>query len=434
MSISSCLSIVVSMKIPFQHSHFNLDVAGIAGFFGGQEAFAAMSSVHLVQGRRWLGWYNSPGSYHVAKKYGILARSRIWDGLYPGVNVDPATMLELDGKVGPRYVGAHSGTRINATGHLAYLLMEYCSKDEPKEVKPGDLHLTVVTLQESKHENVIILPASPFDPLAIIPIFFSIGSAVICAVFGDWYCFAMVMLGVICNGLSCYVIGSATLEFKPPKSSEYSPPGDGVLFGLPGSRVMVVKGSERVVAGVTRGRFNLHYASEPKYHNIGFISLALTTQFLLQLFIVPQGQLFGQIMFLSSLSVSWIFNAYLASVDRQELQKEILTTAILGNLKLYTVGLPKWMSLVTFAAVCLEAKPEDTRAILDEMIPNNTEVWKRVKEAVIERFENQPDSEGLDEKERGLLQDMLRHARIGYEEAKQYKMGQQRQVQNVQWV
>jgi len=416
------------MKIPFQDVHFNLNVAGIAGFFGGEEAFAAMSSVHLVQGRRWLGWYNSPGSYYVAKKYGVLAKSKIWDGLYPGVNVDPATMLELDGKVGPRYVGAHSGTRINATGHLAYLLMEYCSKSKPTAARLGPSLLTIVTLQESELQGAITLPASPFDPFAIIPICFSIGSAVICAIFGDWYCFAMIMLGVICNGLSCYVIGSATLEFIPPTSSQYSPPGDGILLGPAGSRVMVVKGSERVVARVTRGRFNLRYTSEPKYHNIGFISLALTTQFLLQLFIIPQGKLFGQIMFLSSLSVSWIFNAYLASVDRQDLQKEILTTAILGNLRLDTVGLPKWMSLVAFAAVCLEAKAEDTRAILDEMIPNNTEVWKRVKEVVAEAegeaFENQPNLEGLNEQEKGLLRDMLEQARIGYEEAKRYKMGQ----------
>jgi hypothetical protein len=416
------------MKIPFQHSRFNLNVSGIAGFFGGEEAFAAMSSVHLVQGRRWVGWYNSPGSYFVAKKYGVLARSRIWNGLYPGVRVKPATMLELDGKIGPRYVGAHSGTRINPTGHLGYLLMEYCSKSTPT-VTSGPLHLTIVTLEDSELEDDITLRASPFDPLVIIPIFFSIASAVICTIFGDWYCFAMIMVGIISNGLSCYVIGSATLKFIPPKSSPNSPPGDGILLGSPGSRVIVVKGSERVVARFTRGRFDLHYASEPKHHNIGIISLGLTTQFLLQLFIIPQGQLFGQIMFLSSLGVSWIFNAYLASVDRQDLQEEILTNAILRNPRLDTVAFPKWTSLVACAIVCLEAKPEHTRAILDKMIPNNTEVWKRVKDAVLEEtFENQPDSEGLNKADTGLLKDMLDQVRIGYKEAKQYKMGLQRQV------
>ena len=133
-------------------------MAGIAGFFGGEEAFAAMSSIRLVQGRRWLGWYNSPGSYFVAKKYGVLARSKIWDGLYPGVNVDPATMLNLDGKVGPRYAGAHSGTRINATGHLGHLLMEYCSKSKPTAVIGlGRSLLTIVTLQESELQGVITI-------------------------------------------------------------------------------------------------------------------------------------------------------------------------------------------------------------------------------------------------------------------------------------
>ncbi|KAG6906203.1 hypothetical protein DXG01_015242 [Tephrocybe rancida] len=383
-----------------------------------------MSSVHLVQGRRWLGWYNSPGSYYVAKKYGVLARSKIWDGLYPGIGVDPTTMLELDGNIGPRYVGAHSGTRMNITGHLAYLLMEHCSKSEPTTLNLGKSHLSIIILPESEPKDIICLPPSPFDPIAIVPICVSIGSAVVCAIFGDWYCFAMVMLGVVCNGLSCYVIGSGTLEFKPPGSSQYSPPGDGVLFNSSGSRVMVVKGSERAVTRITRGKFNLRYASATKYHDIGFISLALTTQFLLQLFIIPQGQLFGQIMFLSSLGVSWMFNAYLASMDRRDLQKKILMTAILGNPRLDTVGLPKWTSLVVFAAVCLEATPEATRAILDEMIPNNTKVWERLKatvaEAQGETFVNQPNLDGLNKQEIGLLWDMLEQARIGYEEAKRY--------------
>ncbi|KAH7922535.1 hypothetical protein BV22DRAFT_1017093, partial [Leucogyrophana mollusca] len=71
-------------------SSFNLDASGIAGFFGGSEAISAMTTVHLYRGRRWWGWYNSPGSYTVAKHFGQLASSRLWDALFPGPNVEPA--------------------------------------------------------------------------------------------------------------------------------------------------------------------------------------------------------------------------------------------------------------------------------------------------------------------------------------------------------
>lgn len=56
------------------------------------------------------------------KKYGIITGTRVWDGLFPGKNMDPATILGLDGQKGPRHLGAKSGTRMDATGHLAYLL------------------------------------------------------------------------------------------------------------------------------------------------------------------------------------------------------------------------------------------------------------------------------------------------------------------------
>ncbi|KAG2142553.1 hypothetical protein BD769DRAFT_1348918 [Suillus cothurnatus] len=46
-----------------------------------KRSISAMTTVHLYHRRRWLGCYNSPGSYTVAKKFGQLANSRFWDGL-----------------------------------------------------------------------------------------------------------------------------------------------------------------------------------------------------------------------------------------------------------------------------------------------------------------------------------------------------------------
>ena len=95
-------------EIPLKSSTINLDISGVAGFFGGDVAVSAMATVHVYQGRKWLGWYNSPGSYEIAKRYGQLGRARFWDGLYPGINVDPAVLFELDGLYGPKYRAVHS--------------------------------------------------------------------------------------------------------------------------------------------------------------------------------------------------------------------------------------------------------------------------------------------------------------------------------------
>lgn len=113
-------------EIPLKSSTINLDISGVAGFFGGDVAVSAMATVHVYQGRKWLGWYNSPGSYEIAKRYGQLGRSRFWDGLYPGINVDPAVLFELDGLYGPKYRAVHSGTVMSKTGHLAHLFLQEC--------------------------------------------------------------------------------------------------------------------------------------------------------------------------------------------------------------------------------------------------------------------------------------------------------------------
>ena len=67
-------------------TNINLDISGVAGFFGGDVEVSAMTTVHLYSARKYLGWYNTPGSYEIARRYGQVARSRFWDGLYPGVN------------------------------------------------------------------------------------------------------------------------------------------------------------------------------------------------------------------------------------------------------------------------------------------------------------------------------------------------------------
>ncbi|KAF9562635.1 hypothetical protein CPC08DRAFT_706529 [Agrocybe pediades] len=430
--------------IPLQNSSFDLDVSGIAGFFGGEESFSAISNVHLIRGRRWLGWYNSPGSYFVAKKYGVLARGRFWDGLFPGVNVEPAEMLGLNGKRGPRFLGVHSGTKLDKTGHLASLFVNYCSGLKEDQVvgsaaAQSNSFLTIVHLGDFPREiednngEIASSRLAPFDPIAVIPILYSVGAAVVSAVFGDWFCFSMIVLGIFCNGIASLVLGSGILRMKGPTPSKHSPPADGIFFtNGTGTRVVVVKGNAKIVGMLTAGSFALEYGSQPQYGDIGFSAFILIAQFLLQLFIVPQGELFGQIMFLSSLGVSWLHNAYLASIDREELQMKIVMDVLLKNSHTWTVRFEKYTSLAVFAATTLQAR--DTQRVMDAFIPNDTRVWRNVKAQVAEGIERNldhremarlRDADGLDESEQGLAKDMLSFASEAYQAAKELRAVQE---------
>ncbi|KDR74930.1 hypothetical protein GALMADRAFT_157445 [Galerina marginata CBS 339.88] len=160
-----------------------------------------------------------------------------------------------------------------------------------------------------------------------------------------------------------------------------------------------------------------------------YSSVALTMQFLLQLFLVPQGELFGQIMFLSSLGVSWLFNAYLASVNTEVLQTRILINVLLNKPVIQTLQFSKWTALMAFATVYLDT--QEPKMFLDGVI-HDTRVWRIVKETIVEAIEQEEDPKkvledkpkkknGLNEKEIGLLHDMIEQASIGYLAAKEFK-------------
>lgn len=166
---------------------------------------------------------------------------------------------------------------------------------------------------------------------ATIPMLVSFGTCAACAVFSDWYSFSMILLGIFCSGVSCYVIGSAELRLEDkelPSDIEY---GDGLL--MEDDQFVILLGSRDAVNFVTKGQFTLRFPrwtknknedTERIYRSVGRCSFLLLIQFLAQLLIIPQGTLFGQIMFLASMGVSWVYNLYLSSVDKELIQRRML--------------------------------------------------------------------------------------------------------------
>ena len=429
-------------------SKFTLNSAGVAGFFGGEEAISAMATVHLYEGRQWLGWFNSPGSYTIAKGFGRMANSRFWDGLFPGPNDSPAKTFGLDGKQGPRYIAALSGTTIMHTRHLAYLTMERSREVKVKKIEgrtttPFD----VSYLAMKPVPNAAVAKRRSFHNAIVgfIPIIFSVVTCVLCALIYDWFSFSMILIGIISSGYASLVIGNGKLIIETVREpAPGAPPGHGILIEEDG--VVVIKGEERDVNIITKGRFELKTDSKPvdeekgnerRYHAIGLCSLVLLIQFLAQLLLVPQGTLFGQIMFLISLGVSWGYNSYLSSLEKEKIQTDILFET-LGNPEMLRFRAGTRTTMTVFVCLLLFhgvrcSSPEDARNLrrqtLHECLPNDTTVWRRWKDKVVKQLVDIDDGsdslphlvEDLDdstlpEPDKKLLNVLLEDARAAFTE------------------
>ncbi|KAJ8472831.1 hypothetical protein ONZ45_g16519 [Pleurotus djamor] len=428
------------MLIPgTEPDHFTLNVSGIAGFLGGEEAISAMESVHFYKYRKYLGLYNTPGSYMVAKHYGKLANSQLWDGLYPGVNDEPAKFLKMDGEPGPKFIGTVSGTTIDDIGHIGYIFAQMCRRDldptivvDTREDKTGTpTPVTIVQLvaavkqgggggneekngrqggeqgneqdeeghgkkTQIKPKNITIecpttFPSTPLRHIiAIATIVFNMGACLVCGIFQEWYAFALILLGILCNGFACFEIGSAKIFLGRPRPSTLSPSGHGVINDR--DQLIVLRGKQADVNYITVGKFIVKYGSEDdgKYHRLGLSATALTFQFIAQLFLIPQSGLFGQILFLSTLAVSWINNACFSSIDKEALQKRILKkTFPFEQLKPFGTKyiFPTRTAGVVFAMLQalpleeLKEKDKSERAahirnILESLLPKGPDHWK----------------------------------------------------------
>jgi len=409
------------LKAPLEGTIFKLDSSGVAGFFGGDEAVSAMATVHIYEGRKWLGWYNSPGSYTVAKRYGRLARARLWNALFPGVHVDPATLFGLSGGTGPEFVATYSGTKIADTGHIGHLFLKKCQSLSTTNIEgrvTSSLSVTISDLERvpELQTNTAAPRGLSYTLLAVFPILSSVGACVVCGVYQDWYCFSMILLGILGSGISCFVIGSGVLRFTHPNPAKVSPKGDGYLHAT--SELIVLRGEEGAVNSVTRGRFSLKFSGEPEYRAIGISAMLLTAQFLLQLLLIPQGTLFGQIMFLSTLAISWAYNCYLSSLDREMIQAEILMKKVLGNPVMTRYRLGTRTAAVVFLALAL--RPPDPGKVLEGLLPDTAtwKIWKRVVGEKVKKEEgmmfDESDYDGVVHEEREMLKVLFSDATEAY--------------------
>ncbi|KAG6373822.1 hypothetical protein JVT61DRAFT_5967 [Boletus reticuloceps] len=96
-----------------------------------------------------------------------------------------------------------------------------------------------------------------------------------CAMVADWFSCSMILLGIVSNGVACLVIGSGELSLDTVKKpAPGAPPGDGMLIG--DDTVIVVRGAEKDVNAITKGKFVLTIGGGPTYDRIGLFHAPAT--------------------------------------------------------------------------------------------------------------------------------------------------------------
>ncbi|TFK93185.1 hypothetical protein K466DRAFT_581268 [Polyporus arcularius HHB13444] len=365
--------------------------AGLLGFAGSEEHLGATQVAHIL-GRKLLpSAYNSPGSYAAGKGYSALAKSRVFDGLHPGVSSDPSTLSQgpnTDSASGPKYTAAFSGTIIPHTGPIAKALMDR-SKTLAVNVVEGRVttpsSVTVVELPDAPDSEVH--PVAKVHAPVILPIAASAAAAAACGVIGDWKTSMMIVAGMVCNGVASSSLKQGDLTFTRPVTTPGAPAGDGYLEN--GTEFIVLKGTESAVASVTRGRFSLRFRDEGSHQRLRTSSTLLTVQCFVQLLLVPQGTILGQFIFLLSMAISWLYNAYVSRQEQIAWERLALEDLLKApSMKRHSLG-TRTTTAVFLMQVLQPANIEEQLALL---LPNNTPVWRFWRQTVAKRLrEEKPD-------------------------------------------
>ncbi|KAF8546685.1 hypothetical protein OG21DRAFT_1517996 [Imleria badia] len=424
--------------------HLSFDASGVVGLLGGDDAVSAMAAVHIYGNQRWSGWYNTPGSFQIAKRLSSLAKSVSLRGhqtlFTRSVDTDPTALFGAVDCKGPKFRAAQSGTVIRETGYVATLLMQECAAlDSEGRVVPGrrshPVEITIANLGAAPEPEVHLARSSAFTRLfASVPIAVSICTCVLCTIYGDWCASLLILVGIVANGISCLILGSADFLFTHPRPAEGSPAGDGILCS--GNDFVLLIGPEGAVNSITRGTFSLHFSTKAHYL-IRWCSVLFFIQCITQLLLISQASLFGQVMFLTSLGVSALYNARLSSWDKEKIHRKLMFKRVLENLTLTKYTLGTRTTAVVFMLLVL--RPKDATVLLNKLLPNDTKVWKQWKATILERLrqshvesqshiESSSESEigglhGFTQTEQRLLHNLHEDTRAAYDGYRDYPQG-----------
>ncbi|KAI0633967.1 hypothetical protein C8Q77DRAFT_714203 [Trametes polyzona] len=360
--------------------------AAFSGFVGGDAAASAHAVSYLYGRRNVPSLYNSPGSYGVAKRLAAVVRSQFWDGLHGGASADPNALTQnTPSPGGPKFVASFSGTTIAQTSELAQVLVDHCKKQPVDSISQGRITtpyaVTVTDIHRPCASEVhpTLKVAAPF-----LPILASIGASAGCAVIGDWAILLMIVLGMICNAGTSTVLRSGDLTFTRPNSTPGAPAGDGFLEA--GNEFVVLRGSDDAVSTVTRGYFSLRFKDENALGCLATAATLCTIQCLAQLLIVPQGTVLGQVLFLFSIAVAWLYHSHLASVEKEAKAKVVVEDLLDSpSMRRYNLGTRTTMAVFLMQVL----KPTNIEEQLAALIPNNTRVWQAWKKTVARRLRDE---------------------------------------------
>ena len=376
--------------------------AGALGLYGGSAASSALISNHALGRSRLPSLYNSPGSISLSNKLTSLSSSRVWDGHHGRTTVPLAGLLDLPAPGRSKFIATQSGTRISHPGEVTQILLD-AYKDHHADVTAGG-RVTVPT-------SVLVVdlhtpPAPEEHPRAsagwsifrILPIATSIAGSAFCALSGDTWSAAMIAVGMLSTGLASHALSAGDLTFTRPKAAPGVPPGDGYLET--NNEVVVLRGEEGAVAAVTRGKFTLRFKSESQLRRITLSSNLLTVQSVAQLLFVPFGSSIGQLTFLGTVAISWLYNVYIAAREKQAWRRMVIENVLKKpTVKRYTLGTRAATAVFVMAVL----KPKHIEKQLHDFIPNDTTVWTLWRRLVAHALETKKHDLAVPLEERARL-------------------------------
>ncbi|KAG1752155.1 hypothetical protein EDB19DRAFT_1672257 [Suillus lakei] len=414
MSLESLLSFFVS-AFPYSRlswSHFDLGVAsGIAIFFGGKAAGSALA-LQPLYGRIWHGWYNTPGCHAIVWK---LVRTWLQNSDSP-YSERLSRSFGLDGKNGPKYIASQSGTIMQQTRHLAYVLMNSNWRGEEgdsvgRRVSPTPMQLMIVDLKTGTGDGTLPPKNHRHSSLHIIATAASITACAVCARVGDRLSCMMILLGMVSSGTTSFIMRTGKITLERRKPADGVPPGDGML--LLDTRIIILKGKEEDVNAVTKEKLRLKPMGGRS--TLLLCAFIASSQVTLQLVFMPFGSLPGQLMFLLSLLVSGATNLYL-SANKDDMQSSALLTLLNDpEVKTYQANSRATAAVLACLALCWESGTPPNQ-ILEDLVPINPGPWRAWSEFVTENIETQRTSFVHSEVEQGtLLADLVEDAVAAYD-------------------
>lgn len=302
------------------------NAVNVLSILGSDTSIRALRYQSIEKKRIWFSGYIFPGIFNVGQMLLTTQNMLIAKGLGSKDDYTKISLPYLNTDKLNKYTGIISGTIAPIETVYPEILLCMNKNEENINIQNNNFTITIISISEINYDEYLD-GSSKYSYMGIIAFISNIIGIILCYKFNDLYISSLIIFNIFVNYILGIYFYYTNIKFCEKEVIEKSPKGDALVEI--NKQFIIIKGHEKYIQSLLQ----LPMIINDK-QIIGVIAgILCIIAGILNVIIIPLGNIYGQLIIALLLLIGYITNVYFAAFDKNNLFNKLINSGISINYK-----------------------------------------------------------------------------------------------------